>query len=167
MRRKPMLSHLRVWRCSAYIKHLKTDKLGARSDKYIFTGYPKETKGYYFYLTDEQKVFVSLRAVFLKKKFLGERINTSKIELEKVRQIEQIQSNKPTESNFMMSNLEPVVEVPLRRFDRVSHQPNRYYNFLVRDGDPIKLDENNEDPIIYMDAMQCFNSDKWLEVMKS
>ncbi len=25
--RKPMLSHLRVWGCPAYVKHLKTDKL--------------------------------------------------------------------------------------------------------------------------------------------
>ena len=68
MRCKPMLSDLRVWGCPAYVKRLKIDKHKARSDKYIFIGYPKETKGYYCYLTDEQKVLVSLRTVFLKKK---------------------------------------------------------------------------------------------------
>ena len=76
--------------CSTYIKHLKTDKLGLRSDKYLFIGYPKETKGYYFYLTDEQKVFVSNRTVFLKKEFLNEETNTSKIELDEVQSIEEL-----------------------------------------------------------------------------
>ena len=46
---KLRLSHFRVWGCSTYVKHLKTNKLGPRSDKYLFIGYAKETKGYYFY----------------------------------------------------------------------------------------------------------------------
>ena len=37
---------------------------------------------------------------------------------------------------------------------------------MIRDGDPIELDENNEDPIIYMDAMQRSNFDKLLEAIK-
>ena len=48
-----VLSHLRVWRCLAYVKYLKTDKLGSRSDKYNFLRYPKETKENYFYLADK------------------------------------------------------------------------------------------------------------------
>ena len=47
---KPVLSHLRVWGCPTYVKYLKTDKLGPRFDRYLFIGYPKKTKGYYFYL---------------------------------------------------------------------------------------------------------------------
>ena len=38
---------------------------------------------------------------------------------------------------------------------------------MVRDDDPIELDENNEDPISYMDAMQRPDSDRWLGSMKS
>ena len=68
--RKPVLSHLRIWRYPAYVKRLKMDKLGARSDKYIFIGYLKKIKRYYFYLADEQKTFVSLKIVFLEKKIL-------------------------------------------------------------------------------------------------
>ena len=64
------------------------------------------------------------------------------------------------------SNPEPL-EAPLRRSDRVPHQPNRYYGFLVRDGDPIELDENDKNPITYMETMQRPNSQKWLEAMKS
>ena len=60
----------------------------------------------------------------------------------------------------MMSNLKPIVEAPLRRSDRVSHQSNRYYGFLIQDGDPVELDESNEDPITYIDAMQMSDSDK-------
>ena len=51
--RKLALSHFKIWRCSAYIKCLKTDKLEPKSDKYLFVIYPKEIKRYYFYLTDE------------------------------------------------------------------------------------------------------------------
>ena len=51
--RKPVLSHLRVWRCPTYIKYLKTEKLRPRFDKCLFVGYPKKIKGYYFYLTEE------------------------------------------------------------------------------------------------------------------
>ena len=64
-------------------------------------------------------------------------------------------------------NLEPIVETTLGRSGRVSKQPDRYNNFFIRDGDPVELDENNKDPIIYMDAMQRANTDKWLEAMKS
>ena len=65
---KPVLSHLRVWGCLIYVKHLKIDMFGPRSNKYLFIGYLKETKQYYFYLADKQKVFVSFRIVFLEKK---------------------------------------------------------------------------------------------------
>ena len=60
----------------------------------------------------------------------------------------------------MISNPKPIEKKPLRRSDRVSHQSNRYYDFLVRDGDPIELNVNNENPITYMDAMQRSDSDK-------
>ena len=147
---------------------MKIDKLGSRSDKCLFVGYPKEIKGYYFYLTDEQKVFVSNRTIFLEKKFLGEGTNTSKIELNEVRSVEeQTQSSKIIESDLIRSNLKPIVETSLRRFDRVPHQSDRYYDFLIRDDDLIELNENNEDLITYMDTMQRFDSDKWLEAIKS
>ena len=81
---KLALSHLRIWGCPAYVKRLKTDKFGPKSDKYLFIGYPKEIKGYYFYLADEQKIFISNRVVFLEKEFLGKGTNASKIELDEV-----------------------------------------------------------------------------------
>ena len=135
------------------------DKLGPRSDRCLFVGYPKESKGYYFYLAEEQKLFVSLRAIFLEKEFLGEGTVATKIELSEVQQVEEPTHLRDNiEPAMIRSHLEPTQE-PLRRSGRVPSRPDRYYDFLVRDGDPIELDENNEDPITYMDAMQRSNSD--------
>ena len=82
-------SHLRVWGCPVHVKYLQKDKFGPKFDKCLFIGYPKETKGYYFYLTEKQKVFISNRTIFLEKEFLGEETNANKIELDKVYEIEE------------------------------------------------------------------------------
>ena len=71
------------------------------------------------------------------------------------------------ESNLIRSNLKPNVEPSLRRSGRIPHQSDRYYGFLIWNGDPIELDENDEDSVIYMDKMQRSESDKWFEAMKS
>ena len=71
------------------------------------------------------------------------------------------------EPDLVRSDPEPIVPTPLRRSGRVPRQPDRYYGFLVRDGDPIELDENDEDPITYMNAMQRSDLEKWLEAIKS
>ena len=77
-------SHFRVWGCLAYVKCLKIDKLEPRSDRCLFVRYPKEIKGYYFYHPEEQRLFVNLRTIFLKKKFLGKETIAAKVELSKV-----------------------------------------------------------------------------------
>ena len=61
-----------------------TDKLGPKSDKCLFVGYPKETRGYYFYHRSENKVFVARHAVFLEKEFLSRRSSGSGVQLEEV-----------------------------------------------------------------------------------
>ena len=47
--KRPTLSFLKIWGCEVYVKRLQSDKLTPKSDKCLFVGYPKETKGYYFY----------------------------------------------------------------------------------------------------------------------
>ena len=59
------LKHLKIWGCLAYVKNIEGHKLSARSDKYRFVGYPKESIGYYYHPT-QQKIFVSRYAIFLK-----------------------------------------------------------------------------------------------------
>ena len=64
--------------------------------------------------------------VFLEKKFFGEDINATKVELDKVWLIEEsIQSSEPIESDLIRLNLKPIVNPSLRRFDRVPSQSDR------------------------------------------
>ena len=56
----------------------------SRFDKCLFIRYPKKTRDYYFYHVEEQKMFISNRAIFLEKKFFNEEIVASKVELEEV-----------------------------------------------------------------------------------
>ena len=73
-------------------------------------------------------MFVSLKVIFLEKKFLGEGANAYKIELDEVQEVEGLTH---TELDLIeKSNLTPV-EASLRRSDRVPHQSNRYYSFLI------------------------------------
>ena len=148
--RRPVFSHLRVYKYLAYVKHLKIDKLRPKFDKCLFVEYSKKTKRCYFYLAEEQKMFINNRAVFSKKKFLGEGANANKIKLDEFHKVEELAY---IESDLIeKSNLEPV-KAPLRRSNRILRQLDRYYSFLIRDSDPIELDENDEDLITYMEAM--------------
>ena len=90
---KSSISHLQVWGCLAYIKRLDSDKLGPRSDQCLFVGYPKETKGYFFYNPLEQKVFVSRNATFLENEILSERGSGRRVELGEAQE-PQIDSNQ-------------------------------------------------------------------------
>ena len=57
--KRPSLSFLKIWGYEAYVKHLTPTKLEPKFDKCVFVGYPRETKGYYFYNRQENKVFVA------------------------------------------------------------------------------------------------------------
>ena len=65
--KKPSLNHLRIWGCSAHVKRQQADKLEFRSFKARFIGYPKESLGYYFYISEDHNVIVSRNAIFLEK----------------------------------------------------------------------------------------------------
>ena len=77
----PSLSFLKIWGCEAYVKHQISDKLAPKSDKCLFIGYPKETKGYYFYNASENKVFVARNSVFLEREFISKRTSRSTVQL--------------------------------------------------------------------------------------
>ena len=49
--KKPKLSFLKVWGCDAYVKRLQPKKLEHKADKCAFIGYPKETVGYIYLLS--------------------------------------------------------------------------------------------------------------------
>jgi hypothetical protein len=63
-----------------------SDKLTPKLDKYFFVGYPRETKGYYFYNKVEGKVFVTHNGVFMEKEFLSKGVSGSKVQLEEIQE---------------------------------------------------------------------------------
>jgi hypothetical protein len=77
------LSVIKVCGCEAYVKHLMSDKLTKKSDKYFFVGYPRETKAFYFYNKKEAKCFSlamvsAWRKCFSLKELVGARRNLKK-----------------------------------------------------------------------------------------
>jgi hypothetical protein len=80
------LSFLKVWGCETYAKCLISDKLTPELDKCLFVGYPRETKGYYFYNRAEGKVFVARNGVFMEKEFLTKGVSGSKVQLEEIQE---------------------------------------------------------------------------------
>ena len=59
-------------------------------------------------------MFVSLKAIFLEKKFLGEGTIASKVELDEIQQVEGPTPIAEPESDLIGSDLEPNVPAPLR-----------------------------------------------------
>ncbi|KAK1570844.1 hypothetical protein Q3G72_007904 [Acer saccharum] len=82
--RKPSLQHLRIFGCPAHVLKGKTEKMESRSETCIFVGYPKETKGYYFYSPSDLKVFVSTNAKFLENDYMNDFVPRSRIVLNEI-----------------------------------------------------------------------------------
>ena len=78
------MSFLKIWGCKAYVKCLTSENLTPKSGKCVFFGYPRETKGYYIYNQNENKMFVARNGVFLEKEFLSKRVSGSSVYLEKI-----------------------------------------------------------------------------------
>ncbi|WP_227649430.1 hypothetical protein, partial [Klebsiella pneumoniae] len=57
----------------------------ARSEVCVFVGYPKGTKGGYFYNPKENKVVVSTNATFLEESYMNDFKPRSKVVLEELR----------------------------------------------------------------------------------
>ena len=68
--RKVILSHIRIWGCPAYVLKQSFDKLDAKLELCWFVGYPKGTRGYYFYSKSNMKVFVSTNAKFMEEEYI-------------------------------------------------------------------------------------------------
>ena len=148
------MSFMRIWGCETYVQCQVSDKLGPKSDKCYFIGYPKETKGYYFYIPSQHKVFVAKTEVFLEKDFVSRKTSGSTFNLEEVQDMDhdtealmevELEPQSVVNDEIVPQGVEeqqPVqVDLPLRRYDRVRHQFERY-SFLLSDHDDIMLIEN-------------------------
>ncbi|KAI5436821.1 hypothetical protein KIW84_023081 [Lathyrus oleraceus] len=88
--KRPHMSYMKIWGCEVYVKRQISTKLEPKSDKFLFVGYPKETRGYYFYNPSEGKVFVARTGVFLEKDFNSKGTSGRKVELEEIQESQSI-----------------------------------------------------------------------------
>ena len=72
-KKKPDVSNLRVWGCTAYIyiQRNKRKLLQSHMQKCVFVGYPVGYKGWQFYNPVTKKFIISERAVFDERHFPG------------------------------------------------------------------------------------------------
>ena len=150
--KKPYHSHMKVWGCPAYVKRIISDNLEAKSDKCLFVGYLKETMGYQFYNTLEQRLFVSKHVVFLEKEFLLREDSGSKVELSEVQDA--------LTNTYHLTELEVVIHDDelianssktqvIRRTSRIRSIPERY-RFLISEQKKVLLIQNDV-PTTYED----------------
>ncbi|KAK8510048.1 hypothetical protein V6N12_035371 [Hibiscus sabdariffa] len=157
------MSFMKVWGCKAYVKHQMSTKLEPKSEKCTFVGYPKETKGYYFY--NENKVFVARTGVFLEKEFLTNSGKGRNIELKEVQQRQVIEPEVEGISQAVQENTTDLETQPLRRFTRERHEPERYGFLVTTYRDVILVDQ--DELKTYQEAVASPDSEKWLEAMRS
>ncbi|HVH78875.1 MAG TPA: hypothetical protein VM782_05770, partial [Stellaceae bacterium] len=71
-KRKPDLSRIRIWGCTAYV-HVQKDRrttMGSHMEKCVFIGYPAGYKGWKFYNPVTKQIIISERAEFDERYFL-------------------------------------------------------------------------------------------------
>ncbi|KAK8578706.1 hypothetical protein V6N12_069050 [Hibiscus sabdariffa] len=163
--KRPSMSFMKIWGCQAYVKHQMSTKLEPRSHKCIFVGYPKETKGYYFFNPKENKVFVARTRVFLEKEFLSSKRDRRNIELEEVQQQQVTEPEVEQTSQIFEENSTNLETQPLQRSTREHHEPERYGFLITSHGDVILVDQ--DEPKTYQEAVSSRDSEKWLEAMRS
>ncbi|KAK9018612.1 hypothetical protein V6N11_001582 [Hibiscus sabdariffa] len=161
--KSPNMSFMRIWGCKAYVEHQMSTKLEPKSQKCTFVGYPKETKGYYFY--NKNKVFFARTGVFLEKEFLTNSGKGRNIELEEVQQQQVIEPEVEGISQAVEENPTDLETQPLRRSTRERHEPERYGFLVTTHGDVILVDQ--DEPKTYQEAVASPDSEKWLEAMRS
>ena len=163
----PSLLFLKIWGYKAYVKCLTPTKLEPRSDKCVFVGYPRETKGYYFYNRQENKVFVARNAVFLEKEFLLKEISGSTMQLEEVQETQEnvsvpIDEVQHDESAMVADQHD---EPQPRRSILARRTPDKYTLLITGQKDILLLD--NEEPKTYTEALMGPESERWLDAMRS
>ncbi|KAK8624593.1 hypothetical protein V6N13_089485 [Hibiscus sabdariffa] len=161
--KRPNMSFMKIWGCKAYVKHQMSTKLEPKSEKCTFVGYPKETKGYYFY--NENKVFVARTGEFLEKEFLTNSGKGRNIELKEVQQQQVIEPEVEGISHAIEENTTDLETQPLRRSSRERHEPERYGFLVTTHGDVILIDQ--DEPKTYQEAVASPDSEKWVEAMRS
>ncbi|GJR28403.1 retrotransposon protein, putative, ty1-copia subclass [Tanacetum coccineum] len=111
----------------ALVKQDTPDKLQQRSVKCIFIGYLKETMGYYFYFSPENKIVVTRHAEFFEKNIITQKVSGRAIDLEEIQDEDTSPSEITSEIPMEVEGFEPPQEevIPILRSERTHRAPNR------------------------------------------
>jgi hypothetical protein len=63
----------------------KMNKMELKLNVCLIVGYPKGTRGYYFYSSQDKKIFVSTNVIFLEGKYIEERRSKRRVILEETK----------------------------------------------------------------------------------
>ena len=113
-------------------------------------GYPKETRGYYFYNPSEGKVFVARTGVFLEKDCISKGVSGRKVELEEIRESQSIDTpmeELEKETQLVVEEQPAQVEQDQRRSGRIRHLAERYGYLITVEGDVLLM--NQDELVIY------------------
>ena len=135
----------------------------------LFVGYPKKTRGGFFYSPEENKVFVSTNATFLEEDYMREFKPRSKVVLEEL-----LAGSTSTPSTIVVDkNIAPSTserqmnvyqnDLPPRRSGRVVQQPDRYLG--VGEAQVVGSSDGVDDPLTYCSAMGGSDKEEWLKAM--
>ena len=69
--RKPSLDHIRIWGAPAHVLRKEPHKLESRIKVCLFIGYPKGTRGCFFYSSSDKKDIVSTNAKILEEYYVN------------------------------------------------------------------------------------------------
>ncbi|MGI4673451.1 hypothetical protein ACR2XN_28710 [Klebsiella pneumoniae] len=94
----------------------------------------------------------------MEKQFILEGNSGSKIELNEVQETQTttVQEETPVQTE------QPSVEHPIRRSERVSRQPERYYGLVIENDKELSFIDDDE-PMTYHEAMSSVDSEKWIK----
>ncbi|KAG8489272.1 hypothetical protein CXB51_017288 [Gossypium anomalum] len=167
-RKRPSMSFMKIWGYKAYVKRQTFTKLEPKSERCIFAGYLKETKGYYFFNPTENKVLVARTGVFLEREFVFRKGSGRKIELEEIQESQDTTEPEIKQQQIPQEIEEQVTAVetqPPRRYLRERHALERYGFLITTHGDILLIDQ--DEPRTYQEAVAIPDSEKWLEAMRT
>jgi len=138
------------------------DKLGLRSDRCLFIGYPKMSTGFHFYNPSEQKVFVSRNAIFLEEDYS---LNESRAKVSLDEQIDNpmAELNENNEEQVIVPTEPNKIQEP-RRSKRTIRPPVRLT--LLNEIYLMESKEHDNDPFTYQEAMTDKDVENWKRAME-
>ena len=147
----------------------KTIKLEPRSQVCLFIGYPKETRGGFFYVPAENKIFVSTNATFLEEDYIRKLKPRTKAVLEELL----AGSTSTSITTVVDKNIAPSTserqknvyqnDLPPKRSEKVVRQPDRYLR--VGEAQIVASSDGVDDPLTYHSVMNDYDKEEWLKAM--